>query len=110
MADASLYEASIQKYAKTYNQKSAEKIVGYLGIALRNTDSSIVACSDAGELDRVRDKWCRGKLGVAENQQAIDAAIAAVCEQMKEEGAQKCRVTFYYLLAERFEKLAHLAK
>ena len=44
MADASKYEDNIKKYAKGYNQAAAEKIVGHLGIALRNRDSSLVSC------------------------------------------------------------------
>lgn len=109
MADASAYAENIKKYAKNYNQAAAEKIVGHLGIALRNKDSSIVACSDDGELDRIREKWCRGKLGLAHNQKELDAGIAGVCEAMKAEGGQKSRVTFYYLLAEHFGKLEALA-
>lgn len=109
MADASAYAENIKKYAKNYNKPAAEKIVGHLGIALRNKDSSIVACSDDGELDRIREKWCRGKLGLAHNQQELDAGIQAICETMKAEGGQKSRVTFYYLLAEHFGKLEALA-
>jgi hypothetical protein len=110
MADASAFEDRIKSYTEVYNQKAAEKIVGLLGIALRHRDSSIVACSDDGELDRVRERWCRGKLGVAAKQAEIDAAIAHVCERMKDQGSARCRVTFYYLLAEHFEKLDQLAK
>jgi hypothetical protein len=109
MADASAYADNIRKYAKAYNQAAAERIVGHLGIALRNRDSSIVACSDSGELDRVREKWCRGKLGLAHKQMELDSAIQVVCDKMKEEGSQKSRVTFYYLLAEHFGKLEALA-
>lgn len=110
MADASAYADNIKKYAKGYNQKAAEKIVGHLGIALRNRDSSLVSCSDPGELQRVREKFCRGKLGLAEKNGDIDAAMGKVCEKMKPEGANKSRVTFYYLLAEHFGKLDELAK
>ena len=109
MADASAYVENIKKYAKGYNKAAAEKIVGHLGIALRNRDSSVVACSDGGELDRIRDRWCRNKLGLALNQGELDAGIKAVCDQMKAEGGQKSRVTFYYLLAEHFGRLDHLA-
>ncbi len=109
MADASAYAENIKKYAKGYNQAAAEKIVGHLGIALRNKDSSIVACTDDGELDRVREKWCRGKLGLAHKQAEIDAGIKAICDRMKAEGGAKSRVTFYYLLAEHFGKLDDLA-
>ena len=110
MADASAYADNIRKYSSGYNQAAAERIVGHLGIALRNRDSSIVACSDNGELDRVRDKWCRGKLGLAHKQAELDAAIMAICDKMKDSGGQKCRVAFYYLLAEHFGKLDHLAR
>ncbi len=109
MADASKYEENIQKYAKGYNQKAAEKIVGHLGIALRNRDSSLVSCSDQTELDRVREKWLRGKLSLAHSNADLDGAIQAICEKLKPEGGNKSRVTFYYLLAEHFEKLDHLA-
>ncbi|MEQ8299656.1 MAG: DUF2853 family protein [Hyphomonas sp.] len=109
MADASAYAENIKKYANGYNQAAAEKIVGHLGIALRNRDSSMVACSDSGELDRVRERWCRGKLGLAQNKNDLDAAIKAVCDKLQPEGSTKSRVTFYYLLAEHFGKLGDLA-
>ncbi|WP_084398800.1 DUF2853 family protein [Henriciella aquimarina] len=109
MADASAYADNVKKYAKGYNQKAAEKIVGHLGIALRNRDSSLVSCSDQGELQRVREKFCRGKLGLAQKNDEIDAAMSKVCEKMKAEGGNKSRVTFYYLLAEHFGKLDELA-
>jgi hypothetical protein len=109
MADASEYAENIKKYAKGYNQKAAEKIVGHLGIALRSKDSSLVACSDSGELDRVREKWCRTKLGLAHTKDDLDAAIKTVCDALKPEGGSKSRVTFYYLIAEHFGKLDALA-
>lgn len=109
MADASKYADNIQKYADGYNQAAAEKIVGHLGIALRNRDSSLVSCSDSGELDRVREKWCRGKLSLAQTNDQLDEAIKAICEKLAPEGGNKSRVTFYYLLAEHFGKLEALA-
>jgi len=96
-------------FSAGYNQPAAEKIVGHLGIALRNRDSSLVSCSDSGELDRVREKWCRGKLSLAESNDQLDEAIQAICEKLKPEGGNKSRVTFYYLLAEHFGKLEALA-
>lgn len=109
MADASKYEDNVKKYAKGYNQAAAEKIVGHLGIALRNRDSSLVSCSEETELQRVREKWCRGKLALSQTNDELDAAIASVCETLKPEGGNKSRVTFYYLLADHFGKLGDLA-
>ncbi len=109
MADASKYEENIKKYANGYNQAAAEKIVGHLGIALRNRDSSLVSCSDTTELNRVRERWLRNRLSLAHSNAELDAAMAEICEKMKPEGGNKSRVTFYYLLAEHFGKLEHLA-
>ena len=109
MADASEYAENIKKYTNGYNQAAAEKIVGHLGIALRSRDSSLVSCSDSGELDRVREKWCRAKLGLAHSGDELDAAIGSVCTVLQPEGGNKSRVTFYYLLAEKFGKLDSLA-
>ena len=109
MADASAYAGNIQKYSRGYNKAAAERIVGHLGIALRNKDTAVVACGNERELGRIRDKWCRARLGLAHKQEELDAGIAAICDRMKAQGSQKCRVTFYYLLAEHFGKLGHLA-
>ena len=109
MADASKYEDNIKKYAKGYNKAAAEKIVGHLGIALRNRDSSLVSCSDDTELQRVREKWCRGKLALSQSNDELDKALAKVCEKLKPEGGNKSRVTFYYLVAGHFGKLDDLA-
>ena len=86
MADASKYEENVKKYAKGYNQAAAEKIVGHLGIALRNRDSSLVSCSDDTELGRVREKWCRGKLALAHSNDELDAAIGSVCDSLSRVG------------------------
>ncbi len=108
MADASQYAENIKKYVTDYNQAAAEKIVGHLGIALRNRDSSLVSCSDPVELQRIREKWCRGKLCMALSNDELDAAIRTICQKMKPDGSNKSRVTFYYLLAEHFGKLDRL--
>ena len=110
MADASKYADNVKKYANGYNQAAAEKIVGHLGIALRNRDSSLVSCSDPVELQRVREKWCRGKLALAHSNDELDAALQAVCKKLEPEGGNKSRVTFYYLVAEHFGKLDKLAE
>ena len=60
-------------------------------------------------MQRVRDKYCRNKLGLKEKNAEIDMAIGKICETLKPEGGNKSRVTFYYLLAEHFGKLDELA-
>jgi hypothetical protein len=100
------YAADVKKYAPKADDATIAKIVKHLGIALRNRDSSLVSCSDPDEVKRVHDSWCVKKLGA--DSAASDAAIKAVCEQMKGD-KMKSRVTFYYLCAEKLGKLSVLA-
>lgn len=64
----------------------------------------MVSFTDKKELARVRDNFLKKKLGLTQPDAELDAAIAAVGEAMKASKA-KNRVTVYYLLAERFDKL-----
>ncbi|MCB1505676.1 MAG: DUF2853 family protein [Hyphomicrobiaceae bacterium] len=98
----------LKRYVPGANEKAVAGIVKHLGIALRSKDASLVSCSDKSELDRVRDSWCKKKLALGDDDKALDAAIKEVCEKMKGD-KQKHRVTFYYLLAEKFGKLDALA-
>ena len=70
------YLADVKKYDSGADEAIVDKIVKHLGIALRNKDSSMVACSDTSELDRVVEKWCGKKLGVT-GDAAEDAVVAA---------------------------------
>lgn len=100
------YLSDVRKYDAGASEDVVKKIVRHLGIALRNRDSSLVACSDQSELDRVRVKWCGKKLGVTDDA-AADAAIEKVCQQMSDDKT-KSRVTFYYLVAKHLGKLGGL--
>ncbi len=100
------YLADVRKYAAAADEATVNKIVKHLGIALRNRDSSLVSCTDPDELKRVRDSWCKKKLGLTDDA-AIDATIKSVCEMMKADRS-KSRVTFYYLCADKLGKLAGL--
>lgn len=97
------YLADVQKYDSGADEAVVNKIVKYLGIALRNRDSSLVSASDPTELDRVKEKWCGKKLGVTgpEADAAVDAAAKAMAADRS-----KSRVTFYYLVAKHLDKLA----
>lgn len=101
------YMDDVKRYAPGANDKAVAGIVKHLGIALKSKDASLVSCSSKDELARVRDSWAKKKLGVTDDA-AIDAAIKEICEKMKGD-KQKHRVTFYYLLAEKFGKVDTLA-
>jgi hypothetical protein len=100
------YMDGVRKYAPGAGEVAVKKIVGYLGIALQSRDASLVSCSDPKELARVRDGFCKKKLGLSGDK--AEAAIQAVCETMRGD-RQKNRVTFYYLVAENSGTLGKLA-
>lgn len=91
------YLADVRRYDAGANEEAVDRIVKYLGIALRNRDSSLVSCSDPAELERIRDKWCMKRLG-AVDPEWCDSVLQIVCETMRADRA-KSRVTFYYLVA-----------
>lgn len=100
------HAAAVKKYAPNADEAAIAAIIKHLGIALRNRDSSFVACSDPSELKTVRENWAKKKLGLS-NDAEIDAAIKSVCETMKGD-RDKSRVAFYYLLAHKCGKMAEV--
>jgi uncharacterized protein DUF2853 len=99
------WTADVKKHIATPDQAALDGIVKYLGIALQSRDSSYVACSNKSERDRVRDSFLRTKLGLSAPDADLDAAVLEICEKMKGDRS-KSRVAFYYLLAEKYQKLS----
>ncbi|MEL6440248.1 MAG: DUF2853 family protein [Cyanobacteria bacterium J06621_8] len=99
------YLPDIKKYTNNVDESVVDGIVKHLGIALRSRDASLVACTDQTELDRVRESFLKKKLGLTNSDSELNTAISAVCSQMKDDKT-KSRVTFYYLLAEKFNKFS----
>ena len=98
------YLADIKKYDATADAAVVDRIVKHMGIAQRNRDSALVSCSDPEELVRVREKWCKKKIGETDDARC-DSIIEKVCETMAGD-ATKSRVTFYYLVAKHLGRLA----
>ena len=99
--------ADVKKYAKGPVEEAA--VAGLLKtyrLVLSKADTRYVACSDPAERQRVRKSFLEKKLGLTGDD--LDQAIEAVCGAMKADRT-KSRLTFYYLLAERFGKLAQFA-
>jgi predicted TIM-barrel fold metal-dependent hydrolase len=97
----------LKKYVPAADKAHHDAIVKHLGIAMKGTDTQLVACSSKDELARVRDSWCKKKLALTQADAELDTAIGAICTKMKAD-KNKSRVAFYYLLAEHFGKLAVL--
>lgn len=96
------YFSDVVKYDAGADEAVVAKIVRYLGIALRNRDSSMVSCSDPTELARIVEGWCGKKLGVTG--EAAEKAVEATCADLKADRT-KSRVTFYYLVAKHLGAL-----
>lgn len=99
---------AVKKYVPACDENAVAGIVKHLGIALRSKDASLVSCSSKDELARVRDSWCKKKLALSESDADLDKMIKDVCETMKADH-RKNRVAFYYLLAEKCNKVSELA-
>ena len=94
--------ADIKKYAKNpVNETAVQHLAKTYALVMSKPDAKYVSCSDPAELDRVRENFLKKKLGLSGD---LDGAIKAVCTTMKPDRT-KSRLTFYYLLAEHFEKL-----
>lgn len=98
------WSIDVKKYVPDADDGVIAAIVRYCGIALQSRDSSLVSFTDKAETDRVRENYCKKKLGLTNTDEELDTAIAAVGERMKAD-TTKNRVTVYYLLAEHFGKL-----
>jgi Protein of unknown function (DUF2853) len=101
------HAADMQKYVPNADEAAVKAIIKHLGIALKGTDTALVACSSKEELDRVRDSWCKKKLGLTHADADLDRDIKGVCDVMKADKS-KSRVVFYYLLAQKHGKLSGL--
>lgn len=99
------WDLDVKKYVPNADSKAIAGIVRHCGIALQKRDSSLVSFTDREELGRVRDNFLKKKLGLTNPDAELDAAIAAVGDRMKGDRTRN-RVTVYYLLADRFGKLA----
>lgn len=96
--------ADVRKYAPGADEHVVGAIVKYLGIALRNRDSSLVAFSSEDEVGRVRERFLRKKLALTDSEAALNQGLDWVKGVMSGDRT-KNRVTVYYLLAHYFGKL-----
>ena len=97
----------VHRYVSNPDTNAIAGIVRYCGIALQSRDSSLVSFTDKSEVERVRTKFLKGKLGLTNPDADLDAAIHEVSDKMKGDHT-KNRVTVYYLLADHFGRLGTL--
>lgn len=108
MADISEYKADLGKYTSNINDAALNKMASTYALVMSKRDARCVSCGDAAEKATVRDNFLKKKLGLSDSDSSLDAAIEDVCATMKED-RMKNRLTFYYLLAEKYNKLSVFA-
>lgn len=101
----SKYLENVKKYVESPNTDAVDSLVGHLGIALDSRDGAVVAATDPEELKKIKEGYCNTNLDLEDDE--ADAAIKKVCEIMKGDTA-KCRVAFYYLLAQETDRMHRL--
>ena len=104
MADIQEHKDAVLKYVSKVNQAALDGMAKNYALALSNKDSQYVAASDESERATVRENFLKKKLSLTDSDAALDAAIVAVGETMKAD-RMKSRLAFYYLLAEKYNKL-----
>jgi hypothetical protein len=108
MADLQEHKATVVKYSSNVNTAALDKMAKNYALVLSNKDSQFVSCGDESERDTVRENFLKKKLALTNSEAELNAAIEAVCLTMKEDRF-KSRLAFYYLLAEKFDKLSAFA-
>ncbi|WP_244500312.1 DUF2853 family protein [Methyloceanibacter methanicus] len=83
MADTDWGE-DVKKYVADADDKAIAGIVRHCGIALQSRDASLVSFTDKSELERVREKFLKKKLGLSMSDDELDGAIATIGEKLKD--------------------------
>jgi hypothetical protein len=86
------------------SEELIEKVVIGLGPSVYKKSSELVSCSQAKELETIRENFLKKKLGLTLGDEVLDSAIKEVCEILGVSNRAKKRVHFYALLAKKFNK------
>jgi len=108
MADIQGHKDAVAKYASALDTAALDKMAKNYALVLSNKDSQFVSCTDPAEKETVRENFLKKKLGLGDADDALDASIEAVCTTMSADRF-KSRLAFYYLLAEKYNKLSMFA-
>ena len=102
------WSVDVKKYVQDADDTAIDGIIRHCGIALQSRDASLVSFTDKSELERVREKFLKKKLGLSMSDDELDGAIASIGDKMTDV-RNKTRVTVYYMLADHFGKLSDFA-
>ena len=93
-----LYTESAEKLGIEINAELFKLVAKGLGPSIYKEDAELVSSSNKEELETVKKNFLIKKLGLEENEEVFDAAIAKVIETLGSGNKKKYRALFYYLL------------
>lgn len=91
------------KFGQEPDMELLKRVTVGLGPSIYKNDASKVSGSDQSELERVKNNFLIGKLGLEEGPELMQA-IRELMDQYGASVRNKHRAVLYYLLARRFKK------
>jgi hypothetical protein len=73
------WSTDVPRYVGNPDANTFAGIVRYCGIALKTRDASLVSFNNTEEVKRVRDHLLKKKVGLANPEAKLEAAIKALC-------------------------------
>jgi hypothetical protein len=99
-----LYNNFVKEHNLAIDSALLEKVTIGLGPSIYNKNAELVSCSQKSELETVREKFLKGKLGVSSSDEELDSAIKEVCQAIGSSVKNKYRAVFYAMLVNKFNK------
>ena len=93
-----VYVAEVQRLNLNIDAALLRSVAKSLGPSIYRDDAARVSFSDKTELDRVKNNYLIGKLGLTDSP-ALDAALAECCEAIGKSNKNKYRAIVYAWLA-----------
>ena len=90
------YRVQLQEVAPEYSDGWLEREAQRLGPNIYDADASLVSCTDAEEIGRVKAAFQKRFDGTLDEQD-LDTAVHTVCQKMASQ-RRKYRAVFYYML------------
>lgn len=96
------YSAEFKKLGISFEADLFQKVTKGLGPSIYKADAEKVSCSQAKELENLKNNFLIKKLGLKDDAK-LDAALQTVCEKLGQSNRNKYRAMFYYLLVKELK-------
>ena len=102
------YKSNMKELGISVDEDLLTKVAKGLGPSIYNANSSKVSSTDPSEIERVKNNFLIGKLGLSDGPN-LDAAIQKAIDKMGASNRNRQRTVFYYLLVEELGQESHYA-